>query len=321
MSHKNKKQIQTLDYAQLQQQKQDLVHCNNSFGMLLSSMESYLIKSKYNISVLFGYYNHFNDISWKTKEEIKSQLYVDLMGYKMQKSAYFQKYHEAYQPDFPPISEICKIIKKWKQLAGKKEEKKLCDEILDLINDTNDKNLSYYERIIEDIDSSSSQTDPIKSFQMSNQIHNIMDKRDEEIRNELQKNPNAKFGLEIGKQPGNSEFSNLQKDIDIKNKDPKQKSSEDKILNKIQIILRILENVSKNKRLEANSLDANIRNTDILINEYFTKYQNLNFLFQKFNIKDIINGINSIIQDYADKKNILENAKTFFEKIENIPFR
>ena len=317
MSHKNKKQIQTLDYAQLQQQKQDIVHCNNSFGMLLSSMESYLIKSKYNISVLFGYYNHFNDISWKTKEEIKSQLYVDLMGYKMQKSAYFKKYHEAYQPDFPPISEICKIIKKWKELAGKKEEKKLCDEILDLINDTNEKNLSYYEKIVEDIDSSSSQTDPIKSLQMSNQIHNIMDKRDEEIRNKLEKNQNAKFGLEIGKQSGNSEFSNLQKDIDIKNKDQKQKLFEDKISNQMQIILGIIKNVSKSINLDDNNLDSNIKKADELIEEYYTKYQNSKFLFENFNIKDIINEINSIIQNYT----VLENAKAFFEKIKNIPFR
>ena len=51
-------QTQKQDYSQLQKKKQDQVHCNNSFGMLLSSMESFLIKSGYNISVLFGHYNH-----------------------------------------------------------------------------------------------------------------------------------------------------------------------------------------------------------------------------------------------------------------------
>ena len=53
---------------------------------------------------------------------------------------------------------------------------------------------------------------------------------------ELEKNPNAKFGLELGKQPGNSEFSNLQKDIDITNKDHKQQSFEDKILDELRYL-------------------------------------------------------------------------------------
>ena len=314
MSYHYKKQEQALDYTQLQQQKQDLVHCNNSFGMLLSSLESYLIKSNYNLSVMFGYYNHFNDISWKTKNEIKSQLYLDLLGYKMQKSAYFKKYKQVHQPDYPPISEISKIVKKWKKIAVKEEEKKLCDEIIDLIEDKNIKPISYYQQLIENTNTSS-QSDPIKSLTMANKIHDIMDKRDAQINNEIQRNPDAKFGLEIGRQPGTSEFSNLPKNMDVINKDPKQKIMEDNIINQMNIILKILENYYNNGRLESNSLIKNIKNAEIIIEEYFVKYKNLNFIFQKFNIDSILKNLNYGVG------NGFEYAKNFFKKIEDSQMR
>ena len=310
MSH-HKKQDQALDYTQLQQKKQDLVHCNNSFGMLLSSMESYLIKSNYNMSVLFGYYNHFNDISWKTKEEIKAQLYIDLMGYKIQKSAYFKKYGEIYQPDYPPISDICKIVKQWKQKAGKREEKELCEEILDLINDKNNKPLSYYQEMVENMDSPSN-SDPVKSLKMSNQIHDIMDNRDAKIRNEIQKNPNAKFGLQIGKQPGTSEFSNLPKDLDRKKIDQMQKSLEDNIINQMNIIIQIIDKYTKTQRLEVNSLNINIKNAQKVIEEYY----------QKYNINVYINNLNYMMSICRDEnKSSIEYAKNFFSIIEQIKYR
>ena len=314
MSYHYKKQAQALDYSQLQQQKQDLVHCNNSFGMLLSSLESYLIKCNYNLSVMFGYYNHFNDISWKSKNEIKAQLYLDLLGYKIQKSAYFKKYQTVHQPDYPPISEISKIVKKWKKKAEKEEEKKLCDEILDLIEDKNNKPISYYQQLIENTNSSS-HSDPIKSLTMANKIHDIMDKRDAQISNEIQKNPNAKFGLEIGKQPGTSEFSNLPKNLDIINNDPAQKIMEDNIVNQINIIVKILEKYYNNNILESNSLLKNIQGAEKSIDEYYIKYKNLNFIFQNFNIDSILKSLN-----YSNG-NALEYAKTFFQKIDNSQMR
>ena len=95
-------------------------HCNNSFGMPLSSMESLFIKTGYNITILFGHYNHFNDVTWKIKEQIRDQLYTDLMAYKNTKIAYSQKYGKF---DFPD-EEIIKIIQKWKIIAKDKQEKK-----------------------------------------------------------------------------------------------------------------------------------------------------------------------------------------------------
>ena len=88
--------------------------------MLLSSMESLFIKSGYKISVLLCHYNYFNDITWKTKEEIRAQLYTDLMAYKIQKLAYIQKYKKFDYPHYPPIDKIIEIIIKWKKIAKHK---------------------------------------------------------------------------------------------------------------------------------------------------------------------------------------------------------
>ena len=204
----SKIQTQKQDYTQLQKQKQDLVHCNNSFGMLLSTMESLFIKSGYKISVLFGHYNHFNDITWKTKEEIRAQLYTDLLAYKIQKLAYVQKYKKFDYPDYPPIEKIIDIILEWKEISKNKEEKSLCDEILDLIKDSNAKPISYYQARVEST-TSTSKCDPIEQVKMSNKIHNKIDKRNEQINKKIKENPDSKFGLKIGEKPGNSEFSDI----------------------------------------------------------------------------------------------------------------
>ena len=55
-------QVQAQSNLQLLRQKEDFVSCNNTFGMLLSTMESFFIKSGYKLSVLFGNYNYFNDV-------------------------------------------------------------------------------------------------------------------------------------------------------------------------------------------------------------------------------------------------------------------
>ena len=154
--------LQKQDYSQIQKQKEDFIHCINSFGMLLSSMESLFLKSGYNIKISFGHYNHFNDTFWKTKEEIKSQIYTDLMAYKIQKIAYTKKYGKFDYPDEPPIEEIIKIVQKWKSLANNRQEENLCNEILDLINDTNQKPISYYQSRVENVQSST-RADPIES--------------------------------------------------------------------------------------------------------------------------------------------------------------
>ena len=150
---------------------------------------------------------------------------------------------------------------------------------------------------------------------MANKIHDIMDKRDAQISNEIQKNPNAKFGLEIGKQPGTSEFSNLPKNLDIINNDPAQKIMEDNIVNQINIIVKILEKYYNNNILESNSLLKNIQGAEKSIDEYYIKYKNLNFIFQNFNIDSILKSLN-----YSNG-NALEYAKTFFQKIDNSQMR
>jgi hypothetical protein len=152
-------------------------------------MESFLIKSGYNISVLFGHYNYFNDISWKTKDEIISQLYTDLMAFKIQKMAYSQKYHKFDFQDYPVI----KIVKKWRDSTVNKDEKSLCNEILDLIRDSNQKPISYYQDRVESCHSSS-RVDVQKSLKLSNLIHDQIDMRNEEIKNEIERNPYTRYG-------------------------------------------------------------------------------------------------------------------------------
>ena len=270
-------QSQMQDYSQLQKQKQDLVHCNNSFGMLLSSMESLFIKSDYDISVLFGHYNHFNDISWKTKDQIKSQVYTDLMAYKIQKLAYKQKYGKFDYPDFPP-----------------KEERNLCDEILDLINDKNERPISYYQGRVQNT-RSYNRADPVESFQFSNRIHDQIDVRNENINNTLYKDPNTKFGLEIGKKPGTSEFSSLRRNIDVTPKDQKQLKDENDIVTKLNDLINkypnYMNNYSHLNVNEGKECDKLVENINNKINKYKAKYQNLDFLKSEIHVDNEIKHV------------------------------
>lgn len=84
--------------------------------MPLFSMESLFIKIEYKIAVLFGHYNHFNDVMWKTKEKVREELYKDLLAYKIQKMAYVQKYGKFDFSDDPPIEKIIEIVKQWRNI-------------------------------------------------------------------------------------------------------------------------------------------------------------------------------------------------------------
>lgn len=264
-------QLQKQDYTQLQKQKQDLVHCNNSFGMLLSSMESLFIKSGYQISVLFGYYNHFNDITWKTKEEIRAQLYTDLMAYKIQKLAYIQKYKKFDYPDYPPINKIIDIIKKWKEVAKNKDEKSLCDEILELINDTDNKPISYYQARVEST-ASNSKCDPVEQVKMSNKIHNRIDKRNDQINIQVERYPKSQFGLEMNKYPGNSEFSDLYHNVDIDNKSLEMKAYEKTIANNVNNLFKKCKELFNEKYRNSYI----IQEIDTLYGAIKTDFENLN---------------------------------------------
>ena len=309
----NQIQAQKQDYSQLQRKKQDQVHCNNSFGMLLSSMESFLIKSGYNISVLFGHYNHFNDISWKKKDEIRAQLYTDLMAYKIQKMAYTKKYHKFDFPDNPPIEEIIKMIEKWKKIAKNKDEQKLCDEILDLINDTNTKPISYYQNRVESCPNSS-HADPIESVKLSNKIHNKIDKRNEEINKEIEKNPNAKFGLVIGEEPGKSEFSKITKDPKKQTKDDKIKKKENKIVKKVEELIKSVDNYFKEKEDFEIELQEKTNKISQDLEEYYKENQNIDFIFTKIHKDQTIKKLNKQIKTFDNSIEILKNIKEMLIK-------
>ena len=314
----NNIQTQMQDYTQLQKQKQDLVHCNNSFGMLLSSMESLFIKSNYNISVLFGHYNHFNDISWKTKEQIKSQVYTDLMAYKIQKLAYSQKYGKFDYPDYPPIEEVIGIVEKWKKMAKERDEIKLCDEILDLINDTNVKPISYYQGRVQSTRSFSN-ADPVECLQFSNKIHDKIDFRNQSINNEIYRNPGTKYGLEIGKKPGTSEFSSLRRNIDVRPKEQQQINEEKVIESKINTLIEKYQAFFQYNTTiyEEKDFEKLLGDVEKKINKYADKYKDLDFLKSRIHIDNEIKKVKNCAKyvQNPNKKELIDKIYTLFENI------
>ena len=300
-------QVHAQSNLQLLRQKEDFVSCNNTFGMLLSTMESLFIKSGYKLSVLFGNYNYFDNVSWKSKQDIKNQLYTNLMAYKISKMAYVKKYGKFDYPDFPPIEKIIEIINQWKNISKDPEEKKLCDEILDLINDANQKPLSYYQNRIENT-YKSSRSDPIQQFQFSNQIHNQIDKRNANIEYQLEQNPNAQFGLTLGGQPGKGEFSHIKTPNSIKNKDYHQQQLEKDIITQVESLFNCLE-----ARLP--QFEQHYKSLEKQLNEYFQKYQNIEFVFQIYNIEAKLKQIDDQTRNRSDKQKI-KNIYDLFTKFQ-----
>ena len=300
-------QTQAQSNLQLLRQKEDFVSCNNTFGMLLSTMESLFIKSGYKLSVLFGNYNYFDNVSWKSKQDIKNQLYTNLMAYNISKMAYVQKYGKFDYPDFPPIEKIIEIINQWKNLSKDPEEKKLCDEILDLINDANQKPLSYYQNRIENTHKSS-RSDPIQQFQFSNQIHNQIDKRNANIEYQLEQNPNAQFGLTLGGQPGKGEFSHIKTPNSIKNKDYHQQQLEKDIITQVESLFNCLE-------VRLPQFEQHYKSLETLLNEYFKKYHNIDFVFQRYNIDVKLKQIDDQTRNRSDKQKI-KNIYDLFTKFQ-----
>jgi len=300
-------QVQAQSNLQLLRQKEDFVSCNNTFGMLLSTMESFFIKSGYKLSVLFGNYNYFDNVSWKSKQDIKNQLYTNLMAYKISKMAYVKKYGKFDYPDFPPIQKIIEIINQWKKISKDPEEKKLCDEILDLINDANQKPLSYYQNRIENT-YKSSRSDPIQQFQFSNQIHNQIDKRNANIEYQLEQNPNAQFGLTLGGQPGKGEFSHIKTPNSIKNKDYHQQQLEKDIITQVESLFNCLE-------VRLPQFEQHYKSLETLLNEYFKKYHNIDFVFQRYNIDVKLKQIDDQTRNRSDKQKI-KNIYDLFTKFQ-----
>ena len=280
-------------------------------------MESLLIKSGHKIPVLFGHYNHFNDISWKTEEEIRTQLYTDLMAYKIQKKAYNQKYHKFDFPDYPPIEKIIQIIKDWKSITNNKQDQDLCDEILDLINDSNQKSIYFYQGRVESY-STSSHADPQQLFKLSNLIHDQIDKRNDEINKEIEVNPNTKFGLIIGENYGTSEFSHLKTNIDMKNKDPNINSLENEIVKNVKELFEKIEKYysdSNNHNLY-NELENSYNNVRNYLEVYYNIVGNIKFLNSYFKMKEKMEKINDYILitvDQIEKNELFKSINKMFE--------
>ena len=321
MSYINRSQIKTQtqsqDYSQLQRQKQDLVHCNNSFGMLLSSMETLLIKSGYISKELFGYYNHFDNSSWKTKEEIRAQINLDLMAYKIQKMAYKQKYKKFDYPDSPPINDIIAIIENWKASAKEKDLQKLCDDILDLIKDENEKPIAFYQSKVENT-KSAIKADPVQSVQMANKIHNIMDKRNEEINKKVQDNQNVKFGLVLGEEYSKGEFNGLKKDENKKKKKNKEKKKEEKLKKEEKKITKKVEDLlvsisdyvdRKEKKDTEKTIQEDINEINKNLEKYYKENDDIDFLFEQINQESTLKKLDKYIKSFEESIQLIQNVK------------
>ena len=320
-------QIQMQDKLQLLRQKQDMVSCNNCFGMLLSSMESLFIKNGYKIPMKFDHYNYFDNRKWKTKDQIKSQLYTDLMGYKLSKMAYVQKYGKFDYPDYPPIEKIIDIILKWKEITKDSEEKKLCEEILDLILDKNQKSLSYYQTRIEKSSNTSVKADPTKQLELSSKIHDKLDVRDEKVKEKLKKNPKAKFGLKMKEEEEEEEEEeenekdelsksmncSSENEVEINNELKKQ---EKKITAKMKDLLNLSRKLS-NDKIEAKDIKGSLENTEKIINDYYKANKDIKFLFKQIHRDNVVKEMDryiSLFKSKQEKKKIFERIKKLLTK-------
>jgi len=320
----NHKQIQVQDKSQLLRKKQDQVSCNNCLGMLLSSMESLFIKNGYNISIKFDHYNYFNNRNWKTKEQIKSQLYIDLMGYKLSKMAYIQKYGTFDNPDYPPIDEIKNIILNWKEIAKEPEEIKLCDEICDLISDNNQKSLSYYQTRIEKSSKTSKKANPNTMFKLSNNLHGKFDERNKNIEEKLNKNIRSKFGLQMGEEESSkNELSksmnlSLNLEIEVEANNELKKKKKKKIIEKMKDLLNLSKQLYEGK-IEAKDVEESLENVEKIIKDYDIDNNDINFLYEHFHKDKTIDEMEKYSSKFSkikEKKNIFEHIKKLFNNLE-----
>jgi len=202
-------------------------------------------------------------------------------------------------------------------ISKDKEEKKLCDEILELIKDGNQKPLSYYQNRIENTHKSS-RSDPIQQFQFSNKIHNQIDKRDEEIKYQLEQNPNAQFGLNMGGQPGNGEFSNIEIPNSAKYKDQYQLNLEDEIIKQVDSLFNSLDIYFQTKNTPP-QLERHYKTLEKQLDEYFKKYQNIDFVFERNNLDEKFNQIKTYQNQTRDlsEKEMLKYINNLFDKYYN----
>ena len=266
------------------------------------------------INIQFEHYNHFQNRNWKTKQQIKEQIYTDLMAYKISKMAYKQKYGKFDYPDYPPIDKIIDIVIQWKERANDPEEKQLSQEILDLILDENTKPISYYQSRIEKTGLTSSHVDATEQFQLANKIHDKIDKRNEEIKEKLQENPDAKFGLEIDEDEPNKDFSQLPK---LTNNQNNILSKEQKnIISKMNILMKSAKNLYKNKCTES-EVKKNLSEAEKLLSDYYKKNSTIDFVYKHIHKDKALSDLSNYIKQCKPKEKklykFIQNLLTKFE--------
>ena len=244
------------------------------------------------------------------------------MAYKIQKVAYVQKYGKFDFPDEPPIEKIIEIVKQWRSISNNKQEQSLCDEILDLINDKNQKPISYYQGRVENVQSFS-QADPVKSLQMSNLIHDQIDIRNKGIKNDVERNPNIKYGLKMNMQPGSSEFSHIKSksNIDIQHSNQTNVLLKQEIINNLLDLFKSVGNYFYYPQYSTyEDLEIQCKRAQYNLEKYSNNVQNdFSFVYSYIKIEDEIKKLYSYIEQskYDKKYDVLKKVKTLLDKYFN----
>lgn len=311
-------QIQIQANKKLLLQKQDQASAANSLGMLLSSMESLLLKKGYISECLFGNYDIYNAIKWKKVDDLKAQLKTHILGFKISKQSYEQKHGHFDFPDNPPISQIISIIEQWRTKTRDPEEKELCKEIIEIIRGTDSKPISYYQNQISN-GSNYAPMDPNLALNMSNFAHNIIDQRNANIEREFSINPNMKINLVMNGTPGQNEYYNryYNEVQSVNNPNKMKKQQETKLINQLKEVFDMINICSRDNNYISET-QARVENFHKDLNEYFTIYSNIDFIFTKFHINNEKENLAQILNRTRNEelKIICNNMISMFSNID-----
>ena len=149
---------------------------------------------------------------------------------------------------------------------------------------------------------------------LSNKIHDKIDIRNEEIKKQIENNPNTKFGLIIGGKPGESEFSDIKKESKKIKKDDKLIKKENNIVKKVEDIIKSVNKYFEEKNKFNNEIQQKIDKTSKNIEEYYKENQNIDFLFTKIHKEEAIKKLDEQIKTFDESIEIINSIKKMLTK-------
>jgi hypothetical protein len=163
-------------------------------------------------------------------------------------------------------------------------EKKICEEILDLISEKDNNPLSNYQNKIENT-KSYYHADPIEQFNLSIRIHDKIDRKNKKIKSDFELNPYTSFGLHMGESQGSSEFSHIQIKKSFENIDNKKKKMQDEIEQNIDKLFNSIFNI-RNGKDNKSLIEYYLKIVKDKLENYYNKYDNFDFIYNSLNINE-----------------------------------